>query len=222
MLAISNQVDIDSQRVLRNIGYVTAREPSAHVASLVNEYVENAYQLIEPSYSCVIRDINSVCGSSVAIEGSVTFESEVIARLLEQCEQAAVFALTIGHHLEGTVRQLAEDGRILQAAVLDAIGSVAVESMADFMQDRVRKVANTKGLTNSQRFSPGYCDWEVVQQKMVFQALGSESAGVRLNEECLMLPRKSMSGIIGIGPLEVESYNPCKPCDKRENCAWKR
>ena len=222
MLAISNQIGIDSQQVLRSIGYITDHVPSTRIMSLVNDYVENAGQLIEPSYSCVIRAVKSVRGSRVTIEGSVTFESEVIARLLEQCKQVAVFALTIGSHLEETVGQLADDGLVLQAAVLDAIGSVAAENVADFAQDRVRKVANTKGLTISERFSPGYCDWEVVQQKMVFQVLGSESAGVHLTEECLMLPRKSISGIIGIGHSELENYNPCKTCDKHDNCAWKR
>lgn len=222
MLAMSNQIDIDSQQVLRSFGYVTTHEPSARVASLVDEYVENASQLIEPSYSCVTRAIKSVCGPRVVIEGSVTFESEVIARLLEQCEQVAVFALTIGNHLEGTVGQLAEDGFVLQASVLDAIGSVAVESVADYVQDKVRRVSNSRGLSISQRFSPGYCDWELVQQKKVFQILGSETAGIGLSEECLMLPRKSMSAIIGIGPLEVEKYNPCKTCDNRDNCPWKR
>ncbi|GAH91002.1 unnamed protein product, partial [marine sediment metagenome] len=51
----------------------------------------------------------------------------------------------------------------------------------------------------SRRLSPGYCDWKIDQQKMVFRAMKDDSAGVRLTEECLMLPQKSISGIIGIG-----------------------
>jgi len=215
MQVISNRIDIDRRQVLLNIGYGSDDKPSARIAPLVNEYIENACNLIEPSYSGVIRDIKSVQGSSVVIEGSVTFQSKVIAQLLEQCEKVAVFLVTIGNHLEETVRQMAEDGLILQATVLDAIGSVAAETVADFVQGRVGELAQAQGLCVSLRFSPGYCDWDIEEQKMVFQAVGRDSTGIHLTEDCLMLPCKSISGVIGIGPCNsVEYYNPCQTCHK--------
>ena len=106
MVAISNLIDINSQQILRNIGYCAGCTPSARIESLINEYVENTCELIEPSYSYVVRDIEGVQGSIAFIEGSVTFHSEVIARLLEQCEKVAVFVLTIGNRLEEMVCHL--------------------------------------------------------------------------------------------------------------------
>jgi len=223
MVAISNQIDIDTQQVLHNIGYCADCTPSARIESLINEYIANTCHLIEPSYSYVVRGISLVQGSRIVIEGSVTFQSEVIARLLEQCEKVAVFLVTIGNRLEEMVCHLAEDGLVLQAAVLDAIGSGVVETVADFVQDRIGEVASAQGLCISQRFSPGYCDWDIGDQKMVFRAMNGDYAGIRLTKECLMLPQKSISGIIGIGPCNsVENYNPCKTCDTRDNCPWRR
>ena len=223
MVAISNRADIeiDRHQVLRNIGYSTHRKPSARIASLINEYIENAHQLIEPLYSYVIRDIEGVRRSCVFVEGSIVFESEVIARLLEQCQKVVVFLATIGNRLEKMVLRLAEDGLVLDASVLDAIGSGAVEKVAEFVQDRIGEVARADGLSTSRRFSPGYCDWTIRQQKMVFRAMNGDSAGVRLTKEYLMLPRKSISGIIGIGPCGVEDYNPCRTCNKRD-CLGRR
>ena len=223
MLAISDDIDIDRQQVLHNIGYGTDYKPSARIMSLINEYIENAHNLIAPSYSYVIRGIKSVQGPRVVIDGSVAFQSEVIARLMEQCEKVALFALTIGNHLEELVSHLAEAGVIVQATVLDAIGSGAAEKVADFVQKSIGEVARAQGLCTSQRFSPGYCDWDVSQQKMVFQAMNGDFAGIRLTKECLMLPQKSISGIIGIGPCDgnVENYNPCPTCDKHD-CPGRR
>jgi len=223
MLAISNRINIDRRQVLLNIGYSTDCKPSARIASFINEYVDNTCNLIEPSYSYVIRDIKLVQGSRVVIEGSVTFQSKVIAQLLEQCEKVAVFLATIGNRLEEMVCHLAEDKLVLQAAVLDAIGSDVAETVANFVQDRIGEVARAQGLCISQRFSPGYCDWDIGQQKMVFLAVGRESTGIRLTEECLMLPHKSISGIIGIGlpNSNVEHYNPCKTCNKYD-CLGRR
>jgi len=223
MLAISNRINIDRRQVLLNIGYGTDRKPSARIASFINEYVENTCNLIEPSYSYVIRDIKLVQGSRVVIEGSVTFQSKVIAQLLEQCEKVAVFLATIGNRLEEMVCHLAEDKLVLQAAVLDAIGSDVAETVANFAQGRIGEVARAQGLCISQRFSPGYCDWDIGQQKMVFLAVDGDSVGIHLTEECLMLPRKSISGIVGIGlpNSNVEHYNPCKTCDKHD-CQGRR
>ena len=223
MLSLNNELDIDIQQVLQNIGYSADSEPATRITSLVSEYIENVHQLIEPAYSYVIKDIESVRGSSIIIEGSIVFKSEIIARLLEQCEKVAVFALTIGSHLEETIRHLAEDGLILQAAVLDGIGSDAAERMADLVQNKIGRVTRDHGFCMSQRFSPGYCDWDVSQQAEVFQALGSDSAGIHLSREYLMLPKKSVSGIIGIGSSSssVDNYIPCKICDE-QGCMWRR
>ncbi|MCH8136634.1 MAG: hypothetical protein IIB77_11700 [Proteobacteria bacterium] len=151
------------------------------------------------------------------------FESGVFARLLENCDKAAIFLVTIGDLLEEMVGQLAEDRLVVQATVLDAIGSVAVESVANFVQERVEEVAQAQGLCISRRFSPGYCDWDIEQQRMVFQAMNGDYADVRLTDGCLMLPQKSISGIIGIGPCDsnIEEYNPCRSCDKLE-CTGRR
>lgn len=216
-----NRFDINTRRVFGDIGYAADCKPSARMVSLVDDYVEHAGELIDPLYSYAIKDILLVRGPYVIIEGSIVFESEVIARLLEQCEKVAVLTLTIGRHLEETAYQLAKDGHILQAAVLEAIGSDAAERLADFVQNKISDVANSMGLCDSRRFSPGYCDWDVSQQRMVFQAMNGNRAGIRLTEGCLMLPRKSISGIIGLGPPSVKDYNPCQTCDKQD-CVGRR
>ena len=223
MLAMNTQLDIDRQQVLTHIGYGEGYQPSAHIASLVNDYIENYHDFLSPSYTYVIRDIISVEGAHVNIEDSITFESKVIAKLLKRCQKVAIFVLTIGNHLEDMVAYLSENGLVLQATVLDAIGSGATENMATYVEKKIKRIANAEGLVISRRFSPGYCDWEVAQQKLVFKALNSEPTGIRLTESCLMIPRKSVSGIIGLGLGEnnIENYNPCNTC-KKKDCAGRR
>ncbi|MFC2056929.1 vitamin B12 dependent-methionine synthase activation domain-containing protein [Chloroflexota bacterium] len=216
MQVINNQQtdNVDKQQVLSHFGYGDEYEPSARIKSLVNDYIENYPNLIESSYSYTIRDIESIQGDSVNVGDSIIFESKVIARLLERCEKVAIFALTIGNRLEEMVAYLAENGLVLQATVLDAIGSGAAEQVAVLVETKIRQLASSQGLSISRRFSPGYCDWDVSQQEMVFRIMNGDSAGVCLTEEYLMLPRKSISGIIGIGARNsnIENYKPCKTC----------
>lgn len=232
MAVISHEVDmeIDTKSVCSYLGYSADSEPPARISSLIEEYAEEAHHLIVPSFSYVIRDIELVQDSRVFVEGSddllshlIVFESEVIARLLRQCRRVAVLVVTIGSHLEEMTSKLAGDGLILQASVLDAIGSDAVEKVADFVQNMVEEAAHAEGFGISRRFSPGYCDWDISQQRAVFRAVTGDSAGVHLTDRCLMIPQKSISGIIGLGPSEgnVEDYNPCKTCDK-DDCRGRR
>lgn len=218
MLVTCNGIEIDRKQVCRYLGYSADYKPPARILSLIGEYVEYAHHLIEPAYSYTIKNIERVEGSSVFIEGSIVFRSRVIAQLLEQCSKVLVFISTIGNRLEKKAYRLAEDGLIVQSAVLDAIGSNAAERVADFVQGRMGEMTGAQGLCISPRFSPGYCDWDISHQKMLFRAVGGKSTGVRLTEGCLMIPRKSVSAIIGIGlrSSSVEHYNPCKTCNKRD------
>ena len=223
MVTVSNQasIEIDKHLVLQNIGYASGRKPSARVASVLDEYIENANQLIEPSYSYIIKDIERVRSSCVFIDGSIVLRSQVITKMLKECSKIAIFVATIGSHLEETVIRLTEDGLVLQSAILDSIGSVSTEKVADQVQNEIKKVAEAEELCTSRRFSPGYCDWTIRQQKEIFRALDGNTAGIHLTRECLMLPRKSMSGIIGIGPCNMENYNACKTC-KKPDCQGRR
>ena len=224
-MAESSRIDIDIDRrsICRYLGYTVDVDPSARISSLLDEYIEITRHLIQPTYSYVIKDIERVEGSRSFIKGPVVLESEAIARLLERCERIAVFILTIGNRLEETVGQLADDNLIVEAYVLDAIGSSVTDSLADLVQENIRNEVRANGLCTSRRFSPGYCDWDISQQEIVFPALNGESSGVFLSDEFMMKPQKSISGIIGIGLCDsgVDSYNPCKICNKR-NCPGRR
>lgn len=216
-------VKIDRRRVYRRIGYEAGHEPPARIASLMDDYIENVHHIVAPHFAYEIRDIEWVQGYTIFVEGSIILESKVIARMLEKCEKVAMFVLTIGDHLEETIRNLNEDGLVLHSAVLDAIGSNAAEMMADTIQKEIKGVVGRDGLIISPRFSPGYCDWNIQQQQMIFQAIDGDPLGVKLTDTCLMIPQKSISGVIGIGTPEsnIDKYNPCKTC-RNGDCTSRR
>jgi len=73
----------------------------------------------------------------------------------------------------------------------------------------------------SNRFSPGYCTWDVSEQHKLFQLLPKEFCGVSLSDSALMQPIKSISGFIGIGKNITYNHYKCKFCTQK-NCTYKK
>ncbi|MFC2007771.1 vitamin B12 dependent-methionine synthase activation domain-containing protein [Chloroflexota bacterium] len=224
MLVSGNEFvsSIDRQQILETIGYDDDSTVPARVLTMLDDFTEDTNNFVDPSYSYIIRDIQSVRGSRITVEGSITFKSQILARLLEHCQKVGIFIATIGDRLEETVAELASGGLVFKASLLDAIGSSAIEKIAGLAHEKICEQVCSDGLCTSRRFSPGYCDWAINQQEMIFRSMGN-TAGVHLTEEHLMLPRKSISGIIGIGDSisHVENYNPCKSC-QAQDCSGRR
>lgn len=223
MTIMNDPIQIDKDKILNRIGYDNGSTPSSRISSLVDDYIENYHDFIAPSYSRTIRGIKAVNGNRVDTGDSIILESYKVARLLERCEKVVFFACTIGNYLEDLSAYLADNRLILQATVLDAIGSGTVEKLAVWVEQSIKEDAGRDGFVTSRRFSPGYCDWDVSQQGLVFKALGDNAAGITLNDSMLMVPQKSVSGIVGIGRpgKEIENYNPCTTCSEKD-CPGRR
>ena len=85
----------------------------------------------------------------------------------------------------------------------------------DHLEAVVRTEAGPgEGVTN--RVSPGYCGWDVEDQHPLFAILGKGFLDVRLTDAALMVPLKSVSGVIGIGAGAERHEYACAVCPREE------
>jgi hypothetical protein len=158
--------------------------------------------------------------TSLKIEG-VTFNIKpIIYRQMKDAEEAALFICTAGPVIGEMSRNSMKGGDLLKGYVYDVIGSEVVEAAADLMQEELRKSMSAlgKGITN--RFSPGYCGWDVAEQHQLFSFFKDNFCGITLTESALMNPIKSVSGVIGIGRNARYTPYQCKLCDDK-NCIYR-
>ena len=213
------EIEMGEVDIHRHLGYEKERDPRPGVSSLVDSQIRKAYGFIKPAAHYTIKPITSVGNSKVSVDG-LLFTSRNLARTLSGCTQATIFVVTIGEALEKEIARLTKERLILKASVLDAVGSVAVEKVADWLENVIRSVAAANGDKVGWRYSPGYCDWDITQQRELFRGLDSKSIGVNLTDTCLMIPRKSISGIIGMG-ASCNTFSACRFCN-RKNCPNRR
>ena len=212
------EIEIDKDEVCRYLGYGKDQDPSSSISSLIDGEIDDAYELIQPSCFYQLMDIRRVRKPWVILEDGLRITSELLSWVLGRCHRVAIFMTTIGQDLENRVAELMAEGQILRATLLDAVGSEAAEKTACYLEDKVRELVNSNGAEITLRYSPGYCDWDITQQRVLFQAMNSAPLTVDLTEECLMVPRKSVSGIIGVGHFEKRRlrYSPCRFCTKTD------
>lgn len=146
-----------------------------------------------------------------------TFETgRVIAAQLRKSERYVAFVATVGTGYFNWMEQVEKRQDMVQTYVSDCIGSQIVESVADYMELQLQSVLDVDNLKRTNRFSPGYCGWLVKEQPELFSLFPEERpCGIELTDSCLMLPVKSVSGIIGVG--ENVRYMPytCHLCDMK-------
>src|SRR5262249_2104147 len=73
------------------------------------------------------------------------------------------------------------------------------------------------------RVSPGYAGWDTAEQRQLFALCPGAPIGVTLNEACFMLPAKTITFLVGVGPaVRVDHYfTQCRRCWMRD-CAYRR
>ena len=123
----------------------------------------------------------------------------IIERQLKGSEAYTLFICTCGVEFETYQQRLKQEGDMVRVFIADSLGSVIAEKCADQMEIAVQESIDKLGWHHTNRFSPGYCGWHVSQQQLLFPLFDGHTCGVHLTDSSLMLPIKSVSGIIGLG-----------------------
>ena len=140
---------------------------------------------------------------------------------MKGAEYLALFTCTAGAIFTDLSSRYNKSGDYLEAYIADAIGSLTVENAMDNIQAKLETEMEAEGLNITNRYSPGYCNWPVSGQRELFDAMGEIPVKVSLTESCLMLPIKSVSGIIGIGCNVKKRAYACQIC-KNKDCIYRK
>jgi len=154
--------------------------------------------------------------------GETTFNTgSIIAKQFKQAEKIVVFACTAGPGIREKYDQFTAEGDFLKAFFVDTLGTVVVEKATDKIHSYIRHHFENEGLHGTNRYSPGYCGWSVKEQHQLWKFLPTAYCGITLTDSALMLPIKSVSGIIGLGPHARKNPYSCSICEL-DNCIYRR
>lgn len=200
-----------------NPGIVRTRKPRLMAA--VERALSQGLGLIQPVAQTGEVIVIKHSHERLFLEGGRALTGPLVTRHLAgaQCVVAAI--CTIGPALEKAVTNLLIEDP-LYALALDGLGNAAMENLAQQICTHIGEQVRAEDLHVSTPLSPGSPDWPVeVGQPQIFSLLNHSQSGIRLTSSGMMLPKKSMSFIVGIGH-EMSQTTMCEVCGLKETCRY--
>jgi hypothetical protein len=196
---VALEVEVSRAEALRYLGATGGNTRPSRGAPRLDELWAEAIALLGPRGAWRLVDRATAAGTGMPEPGG----------------QVAVGVATIGPALEDASAERAGRGRLLDALVLDAIGSAAAEAAADALNLLVCEAAGALGHEAAPRASPGYGEWETVCQARLLALLPIADLGLRLTAGSMMVPRKSVSfavSLVAPGTARVHPADRCARC----------
>lgn len=154
--------------------------------------------------------------------GGTFLPSKTLAAHLKGCQEAFLVAFTLGPGVDTLIRRF-ELTEMPLVPVLQAYAAAYTEEQADFAQRGMEQYAAERGLYLRPRYSPGYGDFPLSSQRFLFDALQvSKKIGITLTDNYLMLPMKSITGVVGVSPdPSLCHVGKCMTCSAI-NCPFRK
>lgn len=135
----------------------------------------------------------------IKLENNAVFESKSLAKLLTRSFEVILMSATVGEDITERITREVKSGDAALGVVLDAVASETVDSALDWMVDFINKILRREGKRlTGMRYSPGYGDLPLSNQKIIFDILKLDKLGLDITEKYMLIPEKSVIAIAGV------------------------
>ena len=194
----SDMKQITRKEVYRYLGYGRT-DPDEPVLTLVEECCARLVEEARPVsvYRRFPVNVDTESGQ-IEIGEDMRVRSRDLAKNMAGCEEAYLFAATLGPVPDRLMRE-AEEERPAQSLVYHAAGAAYIEDYCDEINSLINQMCLREGLHTKPRFSPGYGNFSLEHQRDFMRILDLEnSLGLTLTGSLLLVPEKSVTAVIGL------------------------
>ncbi len=162
--------------------------------------VDRAIDIINSSVSpkSLYRIFDCTVTENSLIIGDTEFFSTRLAQNMKGCKRVVMFGATLGTECDRQIK-VASTTDVALAMALQATAADKIEEVCDNLEKEIIKEHDVK---LRQRYSPGYFDLDIKEQKKFFSLLELQKRiGLTLTDTYEMLPTKSVTAFIGVDDL---------------------
>lgn len=137
--------------------------------------------------------------TDIRISKNIVFKSKSLVKALEGCQEILLMGATAGGKIAQAITEGSKNEDMVASVIFDATASEMVDSALSWIINYFnRKLLRENKYFAPMRFSAGYGDFILENQKQIYKLLNMEKIGTTLTKEYILLPEKSVTAIIGI------------------------
>jgi len=218
-------LSLNTGEVLRRQGLGGKAKVRPEIESLIKELLASleSHHLLEPAAAYEYYPVTGMSGSQISLEGGKAIHSPALPAILPEAQEIIALICTIGPRLEKQASAYTKNGQALRGMVLDGIGSAAVDKLISEVLRPVAAEVAQRGYEISSPVNPGMPGFAMTEQWNIMELAGGDEIGVSLTKSGILVPRKSVSMVIGIGPRMTRwtQAEVCARCSLRETCPYR-
>ena len=208
------EVELTDEELIITMGYSIKNVPD-YIKDTVTQTVQLLKSHSKPKGGFIILSDNKfkIERDCFYINNTCFNTEKIITRYFKKTEYFAILLATIGNQAETLSKQFINQNDLLMGYSLDIASSELVEKTIALVELKLNQIINKFNLGTTNRYSPGYCGWNVSDQHKLFSFLPANFCGITLNNSAMMIPIKSVSAVVGIGKNAVKEEYECEICD---------
>lgn len=218
-----SQIKLSVDDVLRGQGAQPEiiRQRNPKFARVAEEALQIGLSVMTPQILYAWKNVETLRHETLFLAGGQRLSGRLISQHLSMAKKVVYILVTVGEALDTLISEKMRSQPLLGIA-LDGVGSAAAEQVANAICAEFETQAALDGLQSSIPLSPGMVNWDVhIGQPEIFQVLDASDIGVSLTTSGLMLPRKSLSMVIGFGEEMSIQGSTCDYCAMKATCNYR-
>jgi len=216
-------LSLDVDTVLRAQGADPAaiRKRNPRLVESTERALDEGSLLLQPRVKSRRLLVEDLRHERIKLMGNGILSGELLAKHMGGAQEVVIILCTVGEGLERRAADVSKEDSVYGLA-LDAVGSAGVEALANAVCALFEEDATKEDCKVTIPLSPGMVGWPVEQgQPQIFDLLDTDEIGVRLTESMMMVPRKSLTFVLGIGKKLIAGGRACDYCSLKGTCRYR-
>ena len=199
----------DTEVLLLRQGVPAGTQLAPRVTATLEHAIELYTELADPR--AIWYEISSAQLETVYRGDGNNAARTPLEQIFPRADSLALYAVTLGQAVSSRISEFFDRNEPALGYALDSVASERADAAADllgraFLDSRTEQGGIEAG-AGVLAYSPGYCGWHITGQRALFELLQPQRIGITLNTSCLMLPLKSVSGVLVVGLPSIHAFD---------------
>ena len=214
-------LDIEDSEILRYLG-LRNNPLDIKTKSLLEDSIVEIKKISGTKYVYNIFPLEKKDNKILLNNSIIELEGRDIYEHLKDSEKVAVMAVTLGIEVEKRIKYYSMTD-LSKGIIFDSCATALVEKLCDYVQEKIKIVAETDGYNITSRYSPGYGDLPLSIQNQILNSLNTQRLiGLTATESSILIPRKSVTAFIGFTTKKTHNKKNCKDRNLYGNCKYSK